>query len=62
MIKDYEIGCRKCGKGGNWAIFTDGKKLTRAVCRNCGHEIFFNESFELTTSTDSKAIDLRLLT
>lgn len=31
-IKFDEIGCRKCGKGGSWSVFTDGKGNFKALC------------------------------
>ena len=34
--KFHEVACRKCGKGGNWKVFTDGKGNFKAE-HSCGH-------------------------
>lgn len=34
-MKSKEVGCRKCGKGGMWKVFSDGKKITMYQCNDC---------------------------
>lgn len=34
--KFYEIGCRKCRKGGSWRIFRDEEKAISFLYK-CGH-------------------------
>lgn len=53
--KDFnEVGCRKCGKGGDWKIFTDGQGNFKAI-HKCGHVSYF----EITNKRDGLAIDMR---
>jgi len=49
----HEVGCRKCGKGGNWKIFYDGKGHFRAL-HECGHK----SKFEIVKKPDG----LRMVT
>jgi len=52
-----EVGCRKCGKGGEWRIFTDGEGNFRAE-HPCGHR----SEFQVRQKPDPQSIDMRLLT
>ena len=54
----FEIGCRKCNKGGEWKIYTDGKGKFKAE-HSCGHI----SNFEITNKPDTinEVIDLRLV-
>lgn len=54
----YEIGCRKCGKGGDYKIFTDGKGKFKAE-HFCGHISGFEVVIEINKKV--KAIDLRMV-
>jgi hypothetical protein len=51
-----EIGCRRCGKGGSWKVYTDGKGNFRAV-HACGHI----SSFMIQTEPDPITVDMRFI-
>ena len=51
-----EVGCRKCGKGGNWKIFTDGKGNFRAE-----HKCGYTSDFTIVKNPDLITIPMRLL-
>ena len=50
----WEVGCRKCGKGGDWKIFTDGEGKFVGV-HSCGHQ----SNFELSKKPDVEQYDAR---
>lgn len=52
-----EVGCRNCGEGGDWQIFTNGEGDFKAV-HKCGHV----SDFKIVDKPDPKAIPMRLLT
>ena len=62
MKQHNEIGCRKCGKGGRWAIFTDEEGHFISKCGECGHV----SEFEIVDKPDKPdthlTVDMRLLT
>ena len=51
-----EVGCVKCGTGGNWEIYTDGKGKFKAK-HSCGHV----SDFTIKKSPDMIAIPMKLL-
>ena len=53
----HEVGCRNCGEGGNWRIFTDGKGNFNAT-HSCGH----TSNFKVVTKPDPETIDMRMFT
>ncbi len=53
----HEVGCRKCGKGGEWRIFTNGEGEFKAI-HSCGHI----SDFQLAKKPDVQTIDARLVT
>lgn len=62
-FKEYfsEVGCRKCGKGGLWRIFTDdGTSFPVAECGNCGHQV--EMPAPTVNETDKEVFDLRFFT
>lgn len=63
MTKEmHEVGCRKCGKGGYWKIFTDGKGHFQAHCK-CGHISEFGviEKGDYVAIEWEKPFDMRLI-
>lgn len=49
-----EVGCRSCGKGGNWKFETDGEGRFRAT-HSCGHV----SKFEIVDKPDERGISMR---
>lgn len=60
MTGYHEVGCRRCGKGGQWKVFTDGKKIIGYQCANCKHSL--DEDPEMKTEPDYTAYDARFFT
>jgi len=52
-----EVGCRRCGKGNNWKIYTNGKGEFRAV-HKCGH---ISEFVIIENRDDVISIPMKLL-
>jgi hypothetical protein len=50
----HEIGCKRCGKGGNWTIFTNGEGRFQAR-HPCGNV----SKFEIQDKPDAQGISLR---
>lgn len=55
-----EVGCRRCGQGGNWACFTDGERIVKLKCTQCEHDVECKLDVELKKEPDQKGIDLRM--
>ncbi len=36
--KLYQVGCRNCGQGNNWKIYSDGENFA-AICGDCRHDV-----------------------
>lgn len=56
-----EVGCKKCGRGGEWSIFTDGEQLVQALCQHCGNRVELKD-LKLKTEPDPKQYDPRMFT
>lgn len=56
----HEVGCRQCGQGGKWMIFSDGEKVVEARCSNCKHSVEIQP--EIKTQPDKQAYHLRMFT
>lgn len=54
-----EVGCRKCGKGNGWSIFTDGQGNFEAK-HPCGHISKFH-IVDRPDGEPGQAIDMRFL-
>lgn len=54
-----EVGCRKCGKGSKWKIFSNGAVLVKAECGHCGHTIEFDDDFQIKTEKDHQVFGSR---
>lgn len=53
------VGCRRCREEGVWTLFSDGKKIVKAICVQCAHEVFL-EYDPIKTQPDEKVYDLRM--
>lgn len=51
-----EIGCRKCGQGSNWKLFTDGNCNFKAIHR-CGHVT----NFRIVDKPDVAFVPLKMV-
>lgn len=56
-----EVGCKQCGKGGAWRVFTDGNKIVSYQCNHCRHVIDI-DNLKLKTEPDYTAYDMRFFT
>lgn len=61
MENKDEVGCRQCGQGGKWKIFTDGQRVVKAECSNCGHSVEIDK-VEIKKEKDGKAYPLWMFT
>lgn len=50
MIKLDLVGCRKCGEGGAWKIYSNGIKLIKAECVECGHQVHLDPQSVIITN------------
>lgn len=63
-LKEYfdEVGCKKCGKGGQWKVFADpSQEIGAFQCSVCGHIILQSDPV-LKKEPDHKSHDLRMFT
>lgn len=61
MSEHKEVGCRQCGKGGQWKVFSDGKKIVMYQCNNCKH-IIDVAGLEIKEKPDDQVYQLRFFT
>jgi len=61
MKQHHEVGCRECGKGGDWSIFTDGEGHFIAK-HGCGHVSEFEIVDKPYKPDTDFTVDMRLLT
>lgn len=54
-----QIGCRKCAEGGAWKLYSNGKKIIKAECVECGHSVYVDDP-KIEKEPDLKVYDLRL--
>lgn len=54
----YQIGCRRCGKGRDWNIYSDGIKFV-AKC-SCGNIVVMDDK-ALQNNPDKKIISMRMI-